>query len=89
MQDMTLLYVSSLQHTCNCNTLKHLNTFSPHTQAAEDFLQGMMSLYVSSHYKNSPNDLQLLSDAPAHQLFGSVRVCACVLLREVVYCVAV
>ena len=31
--------------------------------------QGMMSLYVSSHYKNSPNDLQLLSDAPAHQLF--------------------
>ena len=29
--------------------------------------QGMMSLYVSSHYKNSPNDLQLLSDAPAHQ----------------------
>lgn len=30
----------------------------------------MMSLYVSSHYKNSPNDLQLMSDAPAHHLFG-------------------
>ena len=29
----------------------------------------MMSLYVSSHYKNSPNDLQLMSDAPAHRLF--------------------
>lgn len=29
-----------------------------------------MSLYVSSHYKNSPNDLQLLSDAPAHQLYA-------------------
>ena len=29
----------------------------------------MMSLYVASHYKNSPNDLQLMSDAPAHQLF--------------------
>jgi hypothetical protein len=28
-----------------------------------------MSLYVSSHYKNSPNDLQLLSDAPAHRLY--------------------
>lgn len=28
-----------------------------------------MSLYVSSHYKNSPNDLQLLSDAPAHHVF--------------------
>ena len=28
-----------------------------------------MALYVASHYKNSPNDLQLMSDAPAHQLF--------------------
>ena len=28
-----------------------------------------MSLFVSSHYKNSPNDLQLMSDAPAHRLF--------------------
>ena len=29
----------------------------------------MMSLYVASHYKNTPNDLQLLSDAPAHHIF--------------------
>ncbi|KAJ3129195.1 N-acetyltransferase 10 [Nowakowskiella sp. JEL0407] len=36
---------------------------------SEAFLQKMMSLYVSSHYKNSPNDLQLMSDAPAHHLF--------------------
>ena len=28
-----------------------------------------MSLYVSSHYKNTPNDLQLMSDAPGHHLF--------------------
>ena len=28
-----------------------------------------MSLFISSHYKNSPNDLQLMSDAPAHLLF--------------------
>lgn len=28
-----------------------------------------MTLFVSSHYKNSPNDLQLLSDAPAHAIF--------------------
>ena len=28
-----------------------------------------MSLYVASHYKNTPNDLQLLSDAPAHHIF--------------------
>ncbi|RGB42027.1 GNAT acetyltransferase 2-domain-containing protein [Rhizophagus diaphanus] len=36
---------------------------------SETFLQRMMSLYVASHYKNSPNDLQLMSDAPAHHLF--------------------
>jgi len=29
----------------------------------------MVALYVASHYKNSPNDLQLMSDAPAHELF--------------------
>jgi N-acetyltransferase 10 len=32
-----------------------------------------MSLFVSSHYKNSPNDLQLLSDAPAHRIFVLCR----------------
>ena len=42
--------------------------FSYH-KLSEAFLQRVWSLYVSSHYKNSPDDLQLLSDAPAHQLF--------------------
>ncbi|KAH7106917.1 DUF699-domain-containing protein [Auriculariales sp. MPI-PUGE-AT-0066] len=42
--------------------------FSYHP-ASELFLQRMMSLYVASHYKNQPNDLQLMSDAPAHHLF--------------------
>ena len=28
-----------------------------------------MYLFVSSHYKNSPNDLQMLSDAPGHDIF--------------------
>ncbi|OXB63228.1 hypothetical protein ASZ78_006517 [Callipepla squamata] len=37
--------------------------------ASEVFLQRLMALYVASHYKNSPNDLQMLSDAPAHHLF--------------------
>ncbi|KAF9236966.1 GNAT acetyltransferase 2-domain-containing protein [Melanogaster broomeanus] len=37
--------------------------------ASEMFLQRMMALYVASHYKNQPNDLQLMSDAPAHHLF--------------------
>uniref|UniRef100_U5EMW5 RNA cytidine acetyltransferase n=1 Tax=Corethrella appendiculata TaxID=1370023 RepID=U5EMW5_9DIPT len=42
--------------------------FSYH-KAAEAFLQRIVSICVSSHYKNSPNDLQMLSDAPAHHLF--------------------
>ncbi|EAA09908.4 AGAP010491-PA [Anopheles gambiae str. PEST] len=42
--------------------------FSYH-KAAETFLQRIVSICVSSHYKNSPNDLQMMSDAPAHHLF--------------------
>ena len=42
--------------------------FSFH-KASENFLRKLMSLFVSSHYKNSPNDLQLLSDAPSHSVF--------------------
>jgi N-acetyltransferase 10 len=42
--------------------------FSYH-KISEMFLQRLMSLYVSSHYKNTPNDLQMLSDAPAHHIF--------------------
>lgn len=38
--------------------------FSCH-KAAEAFLQRVISIYVPSHYKNTPNDLQMLSDAPA------------------------
>ncbi|OQV09234.1 hypothetical protein CLAIMM_13377 isoform 1 [Cladophialophora immunda] len=57
-------------HPSNCE-LVHVNRdtlFSFHP-VSEKFLQQMMALYVASHYKNSPNDLQLMSDAPAHQLF--------------------
>ena len=46
--------------------------FSYH-KASEAFLKKIMSLFVSSHYKNSPNDLQLLSDAPAHRIFVLCR----------------
>lgn len=35
----------------------------------------MMALYVASHYKNSPNDLQLMADAPAHHLFVLLGMC--------------
>lgn len=51
--------------------LLHVNRdalFSFHP-VPEKFLQNMVALYVASHYKNTPDDLQLMSDAPAHELF--------------------
>lgn len=39
-----------------------------HHQASEKFLFNLMSLFVSSHYKNSPNDMLLMADAPAHHI---------------------
>lgn len=54
--------------TCTLHQVNRDALFSFHP-ASEIFLQRMMALYVSSHYKNSPNDLQLMSDAPSHRLF--------------------
>lgn len=54
--------------SCELYALNRDTLFSFH-KASEAFLQRMMTLYVASHYKNSPNDLQLMSDAPAHKLF--------------------
>ncbi|KAI9292207.1 DUF699-domain-containing protein [Neoconidiobolus thromboides FSU 785] len=62
--------ISGCPHPKDCE-LYYVNRdtlFSYHS-ISETFLQRMMSLYVASHYKNSPNDLQLMSDAPAHHLF--------------------
>jgi len=42
--------------------------FSYHA-LAEGFLHQVMGLFVSSHYKNSPNDLQMLADSPSHRIF--------------------
>jgi len=42
--------------------------FSKH-KPCEKFLKNMMSVFATSHYKNSPDDLQLLADAPNHKLF--------------------
>ena len=53
---------------CELWSVERDTLFSSHA-ASESFLHRMMALYVSSHYKNSPNDLQLMSDAPAHRLF--------------------
>ncbi|GAB2211392.1 hypothetical protein Drorol1_Dr00024704 [Drosera rotundifolia] len=53
---------------CDLYYVNRDTLFSYH-RSSELFLQRMMSLYVASHYKNSPNDLQLMADAPAHHLF--------------------
>ncbi|KAI6251012.1 RNA cytidine acetyltransferase [Erysiphe necator] len=53
-----------------CQLLKvNRDTLFSFHDVSEMFLQQMVALYVASHYKNSPDDLQLMSDAPAHQLF--------------------
>jgi len=53
---------------CELFAVNRDTLFSFH-RASEAFLQRMMALYVASHYKNTPNDLQLMSDAPTHRLF--------------------
>ncbi|KAJ2700504.1 N-acetyltransferase 10 [Coemansia sp. IMI 203386] len=53
---------------CELHWVNRDALFSYHP-VSETFLQRLMALFVASHYKNSPNDLQLLSDAPAHQVF--------------------
>lgn len=53
---------------CQLLNVNRDTLFSFHP-VSEKFLQQMVALYVASHYKNSPDDLQLMSDAPAHELF--------------------
>ena len=71
--DATISPSSALRGTphpskCELFYVSRDTLFSYHP-ASEAFLQRMMALYVASHYKNQPNDLQLMSDAPAHHLF--------------------
>lgn len=61
---------SGCPHPSSCE-LYYVNRdtlFSFHP-VSEHFLKTMMGMYVASHYKNSPDDLMLISDAPAHHLF--------------------
>ncbi|XP_057962502.1 RNA cytidine acetyltransferase 2-like [Malania oleifera] len=53
---------------CDLYYVNRDTLFSYHKDS-ELFLQRIMALFVASHYKNSPNDLQLMADAPAHHLF--------------------
>jgi N-acetyltransferase 10 len=64
----TALHGTPHPSQCELYYVSRDTLFSYHP-ASEAFLQRMMALYVASHYKNQPNDLQLMSDAPAHHLF--------------------
>ncbi|XP_050292456.1 RNA cytidine acetyltransferase 1 [Quercus robur] len=63
-------HISRIPPPSECD-LYYVNrdTLFSYYKESELFLQRMMALYVASHYKNSPNDLQLMADAPAHHLF--------------------
>jgi N-acetyltransferase 10 len=63
-------HILGTPHPSQCQLLQvNRDTLFSYHKVSEKFLQKMMALYVASHYKNTPNDLQLMSDAPAHQLF--------------------
>ena len=62
--------LDSFPHPNDCELyLLNRDTLFSYHKSSEAFLKKIMALFVSSHYKNSPNDLQLLSDAPAHKIF--------------------
>ncbi|OLY84057.1 UPF0202 protein [Smittium mucronatum] len=62
--------ISGCPHPDKCDLYwVNRDTLFSYHPVSEAFLQKMIALYVASHYKNSPNDLQLMSDAPAHELF--------------------
>lgn len=57
-------------HPSNCQLfLLDRDTLFAHHKVTEEVLRRVTGLMIASHYKNTPNDLQLLSDAPAHRLF--------------------
>ncbi|KFM61808.1 N-acetyltransferase 10, partial [Stegodyphus mimosarum] len=45
------------------------DTLFSYNKFAERFLRKLVAIFVASHYKNSPNDLLIMSDAPAHHIF--------------------
>jgi len=63
-----MIYAMPAPRDCELYLVNRDALFSFHS-LAESLLQRIWALYTSAHYKNSPNDLQMLSDAPAHRLF--------------------
>lgn len=63
-----LVNVLPAPRDCDLYMVNRDALFSYH-KLSESLLQRIWALYTSAHYKNTPNDLQMLSDAPAHRLF--------------------
>lgn len=59
----------SIPTDCQLYLINRDTLFSYHN-ASEEFLRKLVSLFVSSHYKNTPNDLLLMSDAPKHHVLA-------------------
>jgi N-acetyltransferase 10 len=67
-------YVPPLQrgapHPDQCDLYRiNRDTLFSHHAASETFLQRVQGVLCASHYRNTPNDLLMLADAPGHCLF--------------------
>ena len=61
---------NGIPHPNDCELfIVNRDSLFSYKKSSEKFLFNLMSLFIASHYKNSPNDLQLLSDSPAHLVF--------------------
>lgn len=68
IEDLPWIAGCPVPEECRLFYINRDTLFSYH-KTSESFLHQLMALYVASHYKNTPNDLQMMSDAPAHHLF--------------------
>jgi tRNA(Met) C34 N-acetyltransferase TmcA len=66
--ELRLKRACPIPESCDLYYIDRDALFSYH-KISELFLQHIMSVLNENHYENSPNDLQMLSDAPAHHLF--------------------
>lgn len=67
---------SALPPLCSCRLFYvDRNALFSYHRNAEILLQNIMGLFTEAHYRNTPNDLQLLSDAPQHRLFVLLESC--------------
>ncbi|ANQ07037.1 ATPase [Plasmodium coatneyi] len=61
---------NSLCSPTNCQLyFVNKSIFKRFTKTSENFLRKIMTLFVTSHYKNTPNDLIMILDSQQHHLF--------------------